>query len=290
MKVELVGVRTSDDVELDGGFLEPTRPAQPSDSAIDAFVIVHGSGGNFYRSGLERASRLRDAGYAVAVVNTRGHDVVASHTQEAFIGNAYDVWDDCRYDLDATIGLVAERGYSKICILGISIGATKVVYYQAKVHDPRVAGVIAFGPVNTSHKWFSASEEGEEHEKICRTAKELVDAGQPDALMQVDFPNQHAVFSAAVYLDRHGPGERYHLLPVVNDVECPLFILAGTEENLIRHRGFAQAMFDEAAGNPNVVLKLVQDATHGFSGMDDEFVDSVLEWAKDLKPVGVGTR
>jgi len=284
MQIELVRATTEDEIVLDGAFLPP--PAEvPASQAIDSLLLVHGSGGSFSRGNtLSRAARLRDAGFAVGVINTRGHDVVAVQNQERFMGNAFEILDDCRYDLDAAIGLMVERGYSRIGLVGLSLGSPKIVYYQAQTQDPRVAGLVTFGPVRLSHSYFLASEDGEEHRRIYERAKELVESGQPDTLMPVDFPNAHAMFTAAVYLDRHCT-ERYNMIPLMDKIHCPLLILAGTLETAARHLDCAQDMFDASGTNPAVELKLVQDATHMFPDMDDEFLDPVIQWARNRQAV-----
>ena len=61
MLVDLVHTKTSDDVTLSGIVLEPEQPR--TDLAVDAIVMVHGSGGNFYLSPSNpRAVKLRDMG------------------------------------------------------------------------------------------------------------------------------------------------------------------------------------------------------------------------------------
>ncbi len=284
MQIELVQATTADEIVLDGAFLPPPLEI-PASQPIDSLLLVHGSGGSFYRGNtLSRAARLRDAGFAVGVINTRGHDVVATQNQEQFMGNAFEILDDCRYDLDAAIALMAERGYSRIGLVGLSLGSPKIVYYQAQTQDPRVAGLVTFGPVRLSHSYFLASEDGEEHKRIYERAKELVESGQPDTLMPVDFPNAHAMFTAAVYLDRHCT-ERYNMIPLMDKINRPLLILAGTLELATRHLDCAQDMFDTANGSPDVELKLVEDATHMFPEMDDEFLNPVIQWARNLRSV-----
>lgn len=287
MYVELVQTTTSDGLTLDGVFLPPHSPV-PDTQPIDAVLFVHGSNGNFYRSAVvSRMARLRDAGFAAAAFNTRGHDMVTSGVQGRLNGNAYDILDECRFDLDAAITWLSKQGYQRICILGTSLGADKVVYYQAQTQDPRIAGVIAFGPVRLSHSYFLASVAGEEHRRNYQRAKELVESGHPDELMHVDFPNKGSLFSAQVYIDRHGPTERYNPVPLGDRIKCPLLILAGTGENHPRHQDCARDMYNAMRDHSSTKLVLVEGATHGFPGRDNEFVDAVLQWAGHLRPASV---
>ena len=258
--------------------------------------MVHGSGGQFYGGEmLSRAARLQDAGFAVATFNTRGHDIVTrGHdplrgAPARHIGNAYEILDECRYDLAAAITWLEDRGYSRIGILGFSMGAVKVVYYQAHVQDPRVAAVIAVSPVRLSHSYFLASEGAEEYQRHYQQAKELVESGQPDALFRVTFPMPH-VFGAAVYIDRHGPSERYNLLHYASKVKCPLLLIAGTLETHPRLLNCARDVYDTVRGNPGAELVLMEGAEHGLPGMEDQLVDAVVQWAGRLQPAAASSQ
>ncbi|MEE8442609.1 MAG: alpha/beta fold hydrolase [Dehalococcoidia bacterium] len=282
MQAELVQTTTSDGIALDGAFFAPQEAASLG-QPVEAVLLVHGSGGNFY-GGLmpPLAARFRDDGYAVASFNTTGHGLVWG-APGRFFGNAHEILDRCRIDLDAAIGWLAERGYRRIGILGHSLGAVKVVYYQAHVQDPRVTAVISVSPVRLSHSYYLTTEEGDEHERNYQQAKELVESGQPDALLEVTFPMPH-LFSAKAYIDKHGPEERYDLLRYTDSVRCPLFIIAGSLETHPRLRDFAQDMYNTVQNNPMTHLDIVEDADHGWTEMRDQLGDVVLEWVGRLQP------
>jgi predicted alpha/beta-fold hydrolase len=172
MQVELVHATTSDGVGLDGTFVAPQDVA-PGDRPVDALLLIHGSAGNFYRSGIQSlATRFRDASYPVASFNTRGHDIIWSAGGK-LLGHAYEVVDDCRLDLDASISWLANRGYGRIGILGVSLGAVKVTYYQARTKDTRVAAVMAVSPPRFSYSYYLASEDGDAFHRFYQQAKDL---------------------------------------------------------------------------------------------------------------------
>src|SRR3954463_4000494 len=103
MLVDLVQTTTRDGVRLDGVYQAPARPGTAR-LAVDAFVLVHGTGGTFYTSSLLESlgERLLELGIGVLRVNTRGHDLVSpAHTIRGSLrqGAAYEVLDDCRHDL-----------------------------------------------------------------------------------------------------------------------------------------------------------------------------------------------
>ena len=126
MLVDLVDTTTSDGVKLHGIFLEPEHPR--TDLIVDAVLMVHGSGGNFYASPSNpRAARLRDAGIPVVLFNTRGHDVVGGRSGDVKLGNAFEVLDDCRMARRARVGGRVARGDRGSAMEGSRLGATKVV-------------------------------------------------------------------------------------------------------------------------------------------------------------------
>ena len=89
-------------------------PARPSSAVVAGCVLVHGTGSNFYGSTLfdPLAERLLPLGVGVLRVNTRGHDLMSTAATARGgrrCGAAYEVVDDCRHDLAAWIGWLAER-------------------------------------------------------------------------------------------------------------------------------------------------------------------------------------
>ena len=282
MLVDLVETTTSDGVKLHGIFFEPEKPR--TDLIVDALLMVHGSGGNFYASPSNpRAVRLRDEGIPVALFNTRGHDVIGGRSGDVKLGNAFEILDDCRLDIKATVGWMADRGYRRVGIWGSSLGATKVVYAQAKNQDLRVGAVICLGPLRFSHEFYSQCELSDLHLKHYEEAKALVAAGKPDQIMPVDFPNPHALFSAAVHLDRHC-SERYDITKDhTHKVTCPLLILTGTEEKHPRMLNAGRDMYELAKGNPGTKWVHVEGGNHGLHNRDDVLFDEVLGWLSAAK-------
>src|SRR5947209_11384274 len=77
MLCDLVQTTTRDGVRLDGVY---QAPAARASLPVDAFVLVHGTGGNFYSSTLldALAAMLLDQGVGALRVNTRGHDLIST--------------------------------------------------------------------------------------------------------------------------------------------------------------------------------------------------------------------
>lgn len=282
MQVELAQTTTSDEIVLDGAFLAPqTSPP----SAVDAILMIHGTTGNFYRNIYRQGAYLREAGYAVASFNTRGHDVIAMVAAGRPMGTAFEILDDCRMDLDSAIGWLAERGYGRIALLGVSMGAVKVVYYQAHVQEPRVAAVIAVSPVRLSRSYYLTTEAASDYQRYYQQAQELTQSGHPDALINVveDIVPGRGIFGAHAYLEKYG-SEKYNLVTYAGGIQCPLLIMGGTEEIHPRLRDCAQDAYNSVRDRSDAELVLVEGAGHGLREMGDSLPETVAQWLARALP------
>lgn len=256
MIAELVQVTTGDGLRLHGALHQPSETVlaakPPSALAVDALLLLHGAGGNFYGSALFAGliARLTTGGPTVLVVNTRGHDAVSTAGSRKYYGAAFEVVDDCRYDIAAWLDFLAQRGYQQIGLAGHSLGAVKAIYYLG--HEPQspVRRLVAISPPRLSHARFLAGPEAGAFSREFAVASEHVRQGRGETIMAVQFPLPYLV-SAAGYLDKYGPEERYNLLNFVDRISCPMLFTFGAIE---LRRGSA---FE---GLPEELPALVQDA------------------------------
>jgi len=288
MKAELVQCKTSDGVALDGAFFEAAGTA-PKERAVDAFLLMHGSSGNYYNKLLLSVGEgLREAGYPSASFNNRGHDLVWGQPGN-LMGNSFDILDFCRLDIRACIDWLASRGYKRVGLFGHSMGAVKVAYYQAREKDSRVGAVVSSSPVRLSHSYFMGSEAASEHKENVEWARSMVEKGQPEALRAVNFPMPH-LFGAKAYLDKHGPEERYNLMRHVRDIKCPLLMMAGSKEDHPRLRDCARDMYGLVNETGRARLIIQEGADHGYTGMLDKLTYNVVGWVRGLEGAKAGTR
>lgn len=285
MQVELVQTTTGDGVRLDGVLLTPDERRA---TALDAWLLIHGTTANFYGGLiLSRLGYLRDAGYAAASFNTRGHDVVSTIGPGRPVGTAYEDLDDCRLDLDAAISWLASQGYARIGLLGQSMGAVKVIYYQAHVQDPRVAAVVAVSPVRLSRSYYLSSEARDEYEQTYERARQLVESGNPDALLRVTFPNP-TIFGAKSYLKKYG-SEHYNVVNYANKLQCPLLVMGGTLETHPRLRDCAKDVYFTVAENPGAKLVLIEGGSHNLPEMREELANTLVQWVSETLQTNLET-
>src|SRR5512134_1646695 len=162
MFVDLVRTITPDGHRLDGSLLPPAK-GMATACDIDACLMLHGVGGNFYAGNMfeNLSTRLTDLGIAALRVNTRGHDSISiswGSTGPTRQGAAYEIVDQCRYDVTTWIQFLQDRGYQKIALLGHSLGAIKAIYSQAYSPHAAVRAVIACSAPRLSYSAFMNSE------------------------------------------------------------------------------------------------------------------------------------
>jgi len=285
MSMQLVDTWTADGLRLHGAFSEPASDSLEA-SSIDALVLLSGVGSNFYGSSLMAtlADAACQAGVAALRVNTRGHDMISTaQTRDGgrLVGAAYEIVDDCRFDLPAWIDLLVERGYRRIGLLGHSLGALKVLYSQAKQPHAAVSRLIAVSPPRLSHDAFLLGPQFHEFRASFRRATELTAAGQADELFKATFPFP-LVMSAATYLDKYGPESRYDLTKFAADVAVPTCLTFGEVE--LQSGGIAFAGLDERVGELDwkspPVVRTIAGANHFYAGTAAELCSAVLEFLR----------
>jgi pimeloyl-ACP methyl ester carboxylesterase len=283
MLVDLVQTATRDGVRLDAAF----QAASTAHPAFDAAVCVHGTGSNFYSSTLfdAVAERLLALGISVLRVNTRGHDLMSTATTTRGgrrLGAAYEVLDDCRHDLAAWVGWLRDRQRSRLLLLGHSSGAVKCLYAQAHEPDDAVGGVVAVSPPRLSHGWFARSEKAAEFRATFQQAQALAAAGEPGALLDVTLPLPF-VTTAAGYVEKYGPDERYNYLTFLSRVACPVLVTLGDKEveGNVAFQGAPAAIAEVA---PRARVACVAGADHFYTGVRPALLAQVEAWLAEPEP------
>ncbi len=289
MLVDLVQTTARDGVRLDGALQSPPSSASPA-LPVDAFCLVHGTGGNFYGAPLfdDFAARLLQLGCKVLRANTRGHDLMSTAATPRGgrrLGAAYEVVDDCRHDVAAWVAWLRQNAGPRVGLLGHSLGAVKALYALAHEPDPSVACVIGVSPPRLSYSWFCSGDQRELFLATYAEAERLAREGRPEALMDVKFPLPFVV-TAAGYLDKYGPDERYNVLNFVGGVRCPALVTLGSVEveNNVAFRGLPEALAPLCERYPRLRAEVVAGGDHFYTGARAEVVARVEEWLRGVVP------
>lgn len=285
MLVDLVRIETRDGVRLEG-MLQVPEPATPRALAVDGCCLVHGTGSNFYGSTLfdELGERLLGLGAAVLRINTRGHDLMsnaATRKGGRRLGAAYECVDDCRHDLSGWVDWLAERVGPRILLIGHSLGAVKCLHFQTSESDEKIVGIAAISPPRLGYQWFCEGSGRELFLATYRRAEEWAASGQPEALMEVRFPMPFVV-SAAGYLEKYGPEERYDFLPRVRSLRCPHLFAYGEKETADNpvFRGLPEALAAVPDRNGRRTIATIPGADHFYTGVRGDLNANIENWLR----------
>ena len=286
MPVDLVQTTTLDGVRLDG-VLEAPINGTTADLSVDALCFVHGTGGNFYSSTLFDSFRqfFLTPGCAVLALD-RGHDLMnntATARGGRRLGAAYELVDECRHDLAAWIEWLRQHVGPRIGLVGHSLGAVKCLYALAQ--EPRLgaACVAALSPPRLSYSWFCSDPEGEQFLETYRLAAQHVENGQPGTLLDVKLPLPFVV-TAAGYVEKYGPDERYNYLHFLASMPCPTLLTFGSVEmeNNMAFRGAPEAVAQLGDRSGHWTVETITGADHFYSGVRPALVTRVESWLRGL--------
>jgi len=281
--VELVQVRTADGVRLDGALAVPKSGGLERKPIADAVLAIHGTGSNFYSGTVFEGltPKLLADGIAVLRINTRGHDVISTAATLAGprrLGSSLEHVDDCRHDLAAWLEFLASRGYRSVALVGHSLGAIKAIYFAAHVAHPAVKRLVAISPPRLSYSYYLESERRDEFGTHYRTAQQHITAGRGETLMEIRTPLPF-LLSAANFVDKYGPEEKYNILRQIGRVSVPaLFVFGGIELEEVNFRGLPEAIGAAAASGENVRVVTIAGANHIYTGQIAELTHKLRAW------------
>ena len=271
MPAELVRVTTEDQLWLEGALYRP-HASVPAASPIDACLLVHGTGSNFYAPGVLEAfaDQATAVGVAALRINTRGHDGISSipGPKRSIRGGAtYEHVADCIFDLHAGIEFLLSQGYTRLALVGHSMGGVKSAYTLAHRNYFAVRALVMISSPRFNHAWFMAHPTANDFRDAYQRAQIAVQEGRPNELIPMTQPMPFLATAAGI-LDKYGPEGHYdwtHLLP---RVECPVLYILGTESprQSIGFDGVPAVMAELARENINLHLSLVEDANINYTG------------------------
>ena len=235
MNVELIRAKTADGVLLDGTLQRPE--GVDSTSQNTAWLLVHGTGSNFYSSGVLHAfaEQLVRHGCSVARINTRGHDIISALPGERMPlsgGAAFESIADCVHDLRAWVDELIRRDFPRVVLVGHSMGGVKAIFSQAHDPHPNVVAVVGVSPPRFCHAEWQSSPQATTFRADFRRATVLVESGRGSELMLVQQPLP-LWLTAAGFLAKYGPHDDYDFVPLLPRLTCPTLLIVGsaTERN-----------------------------------------------------------
>jgi alpha-beta hydrolase superfamily lysophospholipase len=276
---------TADAHRWDAMLFRP-RDADPARRRV-AVMVVHGSVGN-YLTGVPRrlAFGIAEAGWSTLAINTR----MANYGP--FFGGG--LLDRTPLDLDAGIHALRNRGYTRIVLLGFSMGATMVTSYQAIREPDDVVGVATLAhplslPQSLRRRWdrFGAEPGYGEMTNLAWRALGRHDSPENDRIVVVrrakgptDHPEHCEIWTYRTWWHARGPealnAESRRWIGILR---VPLAIIQGGADPLIPvTEGEELARLARAGGCPDVHLEYIDGADHVFTGCEGPAVAAMVGW------------
>jgi hypothetical protein len=144
---------------------------------------------------------------------------------------------------------------------------------------------MAISPPRLSYSHFRQGPKAAEFQAELAAAEQLVREGRGETLMSVRFPLPYLV-SAAGYLDKYGPAERYNLLNFGARVACPALYTFGTLE--LQHnpafQGLPELLEAQAARGAKLKVAAITGADHFYSGVHSDLADRLEYWLRRTLP------
>lgn len=285
MKTTFVEAFTDDNLILQGLLYTPSR------KTTKAVLHVHGMAGNFYffRFYNSMAQNFTNKGWGFLTVNTRGHDV-ASWTRIAgekedyrMIGSAQERFEDCLIDIECWLGFLEKQGYKEIILQGHSLGAVKVAYYQAKIKNSRVKGLILISPSDM----IALAEAEKNRKERLAIARRLVKEDRRDEFMPGVLWDYYLI-SAKTYLDfslRDNPIDIFNLYDknkpsVLKDISVPILAIYGEKDDasVLPREESLEIIKNKAHNCPKFDTVIIKDAPHSFFDHEEKLAQVISDW------------
>jgi dienelactone hydrolase len=283
--IDLVVTSTEDGQRWDGMIFRPGRASPRRRLAV---LVVHGSVGNYITGVPRRLSfGLANAGFTVMSVNTR-----MANYGVIFGGG---LMHRTPLDIDAALGVLRRRGFSRIVLLGFSMGATMVTHYQALRQPEDVIGVCTLAhpaslPAALRLRWDYYDSEPT-YAAVAETAHLRLapdyESPERDRIFVVrrargfgDLPVDGEVWTYRTWWFSRGPRAPHAESRLrIGSVTVPIAIIQAAEDELVRGSEGPQLEGLARQGDcPSVARETIPGADHVFAGRDDELTEAVVAW------------
>ncbi len=291
MKISLQRIYTKDNLELVGLLYEPESPTHT------VLVHVHGMAGNFYENKFvdSLAKILTDNNIAFFAFNNRGCELIKDlykvnngKRDYVRVGDAFEKFEECVFDIEAAINFVADKGFTDIHLSGHSLGSPKVAYYLSETKDERIASVIFLSPADM----VGLAKADTNYERDITTAQKMITEGKGQELMPFMVFGE-SYLSADTYISINHETSKVAIfnfynphdeLLVLGKIIIPALTIMGRKDAAlsIPIEEMMKRIETVMAGSPKVKTHILGDADHQYNDYQDQMAEVVRGWIEDL--------
>jgi pimeloyl-ACP methyl ester carboxylesterase len=269
--VEQVALNTKDGVLLNGVLYQP----EAKQRATAAILLVHGFGGNFYNEYFPLlAQQAAEQGYASLALNMRDHDA----------GPKVSDFADNETDIATGVAYLRKLGYSKVVLLGQSMGTNRVLYYRAVAGDPGIVGIVLISGPGNLFQWNVWQFGQKKAQATVEEAVAMQAAGQENQLIVIDLgPLGKALYTPRYLLSLRGPKARSDPYQNIQKATNPILIVQGKADRLIEP-DIGERLRRAAPQSAKVDLIYLEGADHTFKKQEALLAERILAWLKEVAP------
>lgn len=282
---EFVETETSDGVELVGLLAEP----EESEKLV---IHFHGMQGNFFQNSFvqEMLTGYPENNIGFLTVEQRGAEAVryfAKNDDFVNIGNAYEVFEESRYDIQAWIDFAKEKGFEEIYLQSHSLGTMKTAYYLSNKNKPSVSGTIFISP---SDMWGLAMEDIENYQELIEEAKQLKKNGREEEILIEDlwgwgylsaktFLNFFDEDTKTAVFNYYDPSKGFE---VVKEIEVPILAFLGTKDDgIVTDPHESMNMLERKAEANRFEEAVFEGAEHSYEGFEDQLIEKTVRFIQN---------
>ncbi|MBM3283943.1 hypothetical protein FJY90_06925 [Candidatus Gottesmanbacteria bacterium] len=285
---KILKTQTEDGLELDAILFEPSKRS-------DVIVIhFHGKEGDFLQNHFiqNMADEYPKNNYAFMTASHRGKSYIADFLRKSAtgyeytqLGSAYDIFENCLYDIDAWLKLALRLGYKTVFLQQHST-PHKILWYVYKKHPESVKGLILISPADIGYS-FEAYVPN--HEKNLILANKLVKSGKAKQLMPVNLWSNCPV-SAGVYLNWGSPNSNFQILNYhhpergfgyYRKITLPMLaVIAEFDFSVGDPPEICMQLLEKNTSSYDFQSAVIKHAHHSYLGYEDKLTKTITDWLK----------
>ncbi|OGG26795.1 hypothetical protein A2960_01335 [Candidatus Gottesmanbacteria bacterium RIFCSPLOWO2_01_FULL_39_12b] len=285
--------QTQDGFELDAILFSP---AKKTDTVILHF---HGKEGDFLQNHFIQtmAENFPKENIAFMTASHRGRSYIvdlmrksASGFEYIQMGSAFDIFEDCVYDIDVWVNLAYEQGFKKIYLQQHST-PQKIVWYYYQKKPGIVKGLILISPSDFAYSFEAYVED---YEKNLSLSKKLLDCGKGRNLMPVTLWSNCPV-SAATFYNWGKVDSNFHLFnyshpergfKYFEEISLPMIaIFPENDFSVGKPTDQCLSLLKKHSKSKNFSTQIISHAHHSFLDHEEELVRSIKDWVQKIKYV-----
>lgn len=286
IKGTVIKTQTEDGYELDAVLVEPEKKT-------DVVVIhFHGKEGDFLENHFisVMANYYTENGISFMTASHRGKSYIADILRKSALGyeytqmgSAFDIFENCIYDIDSWVNVMIKRGYKDIYLQQHST-PQKILWYYFNKHPKNIRGLILISPADIA---YAFEEYVPDYIENLSLAKKMVGVGKGKDLMPVNLWSNCPV-SADTFVNWGDPQSNIQVFnykhpdrgfKYFSEIKAPMLAVLGDNDFSVGNPAKeCLSLLEKHCVSDKLKTKLIQDANHSFQGKEELLARIITDW------------